>query len=107
MRNANTNLSDTFRTVQIDTSLSPDIISNDYIYYYRVVVSTITPVYKSSPPYLPVCTYVSDSVIVRWFPQDSIRVGSQVNSVFVVNPLKNPVINICEGDTAVFAGPQL
>ena len=103
---ANTDFDDTSRSVQIDTSLSPNIIGNDYIYYYRVVVSVITPLHGDpNRAYDPICTYVSDSVIVRWFPQDSIRVGSQVNAVHVVNNLMNPAINICEGDTAVFAGP--
>lgn len=103
MRGVNPGLNDTLRTIQIDTSLNPNIIANDYIYYYRVLVDVITPE-RPGVSYNEVCSYVSDSVIVRWFPQDSIRIANP-NDLYVVNNQILPEVSMCEGDTTIFTAP--
>ncbi len=103
MSGVNMGFDDKARVIQIDTSLNPDIVANGYIYYYRVLVNVNTPGLAGAP-ISPVCSFVSDSIIVRWLPQDSITIGNP-GGVYVVNNLIQPEVSICENDTAVFNAP--
>lgn len=80
-------------TIQIDTSLKPI----QPLSFYRLQIWTLTPY-----DYRRVCAYTTDSVVVRWYPEDSITYD-------MTNPAVTQVgrdsINLCETDSVDLIAP--
>lgn len=74
-------------TLKVDTSMKPIRALS----FYRLKVATLTPFSKS-----PVCEYITDSIVVRWKPVDSLlhQTDSWVYSVGKEH------INFCARDSA-------
>ena len=92
---ANPNLDGTLRDLQVDTSIKPIATLSRY----RLIVRTTTPQGDA------VCTFISDTVRVRWFPEYDL--DFQLDPwVFNVANVGRDSINFCETDSAVIIAPQ-
>jgi len=97
---------DTNATLKVDTSLKPPFFgtgpSEPILRSFRVRVNTFTPFGRQ-----PVCTYFTDSIVVRWFPEFVIETSPiQVNTVFDVSKTGiDDSVNVCAGDTVFLRGP--
>jgi gliding motility-associated-like protein len=91
---SNPNLDGTLRDLQVDTSIKPIAA----ISRYRIIVRTLTPQGDA------VCTFISDTVRVRWFPEYELDFQPDP-WVFNVANVGKDSINFCETDSAVIIAP--
>ena len=92
---SNPNLDGTLRDLQVDTSIKPITV----ISRYRIIIRTLTPQGDA------VCTFISDTVRVRWFPEYELDFQPDP-WVFNVANVGKDSINFCETDSAVIIAPQ-
>lgn len=92
---ANPNIDGNLRSIQVDTSIKPIAALS----WYRIIVRTLTPQGDA------VCTFISDTVRVRWFPEYELDFQPDP-WVFNVSNVGQDSINFCETDSAVIIAPQ-
>lgn len=81
-------------TLQVDTGLKPiQALSR-----YRLKIYTLTPF-----NYRRVCEYTTDSVVIRWYPEDSITYNASNPAVYNVG---QDSISFCETDSATLIAPS-
>ena len=97
---------DTLATLQLDTSFSDINFSpfsaGSVLKSFRIRVNNFTPFKKRAS-----CTYFTDSITVRWFPEYEIDLApNQLNRVVDVSNFGiDDSVNICANDTVLLRGP--
>lgn len=81
-------------TLQVDTAIKPITPLS----FYRLKLWTLTPFNRTR-----ICSYTTDSVVIRWKPQDSIRI---VNNSWV-NVVNSRTANLCETDSVQLTAPTI
>jgi len=81
-------------SLQVDTSIKPIAPLS----FYRLQIYTLTPFTNTQ-----ICSYTTDSVVIRWKPQDSIRI---VNDPWV-NVVNSTTVNFCETDSVQLQAPTI
>ncbi len=81
-------------SLQVDTSLKPV----RPLSFYRLRIWTLTPHTRTR-----ICSYTTDSVVIRWKPKDSIRFANDP----WVNVLSSSSLNFCETDSAHLIAPPI